>query len=401
MPLLLLLACALISDKAAGPRSFPQNLAYPGARASLSMDPEEQDEQIRRYYERWVEDWYREEEVGGEVLGRVAMEEGERASTVSEGQGYGMVIFATMGDEEAQRRFDALWRYRLDHPSEIDERLMDWHVPWDGAAEGEDDDSAFDGDADIALGLLMAHEQWGSEGEIDYALEGRQVLAGLMDSAVGSSSRLPLLGDFVPTGDYDQWDIRSSDLMPASFAAFAAVDPAWTEVERASMEAGADLAEQLAPETGLLPDFAQDGADGSWDSAPSFLEGPTDDDWSYNAVRVPWRMGTAALLLDGAEARALGGAHSRWLEEESGGAPLLVQAGYRLDGRSLPDADYFNPLFVVTSGPAALARPDQQVWAEAIWESAADRHESYYADSITLQAMLLMSGDAWLPGVGP
>ena len=52
-------------------------------------------------------------------------------TTVSEGQGYGMVIVPLMAghDPEAQTIFDGLWSYALTHRSCGDERLMLWRIP--------------------------------------------------------------------------------------------------------------------------------------------------------------------------------------------------------------------------------------------------------------------------------
>lgn len=58
---------------------------------------------------------------------------------------------------------------------------MAWKVNADGSRGG--DTSAFDGDADIAYGLILADRQWGSEGAIDFRgealakLEGRPIVA--------------------------------------------------------------------------------------------------------------------------------------------------------------------------------------------------------------------------------
>jgi hypothetical protein len=94
--------------------------------------------------------------------------------TVSEGQGYGMAISAAIGDREL---FDRLWlfvRHRLSQSAKkYCGGLMGWM--WDGEAAcrpldvpcdpdtgtcGGNDDSAFDGDVDIAIGLLFAARQW-------------------------------------------------------------------------------------------------------------------------------------------------------------------------------------------------------------------------------------------------
>ncbi len=101
--------------------------------------------------------------------------------TTSEGQGYGMLIMATMGNKflpvlsetggvspspRARVIFNGLWRYAKAHPTQSNNGLMDWETNGPGAdGPGIDgvihDDSAFDGDADMALALFMAHRQWG------------------------------------------------------------------------------------------------------------------------------------------------------------------------------------------------------------------------------------------------
>jgi len=50
--------------------------------------------------------------------------------TVSEAQGYGLIISALMAgfDPAAQTIFDGLLEFSLDHPSAIDARLINWKV---------------------------------------------------------------------------------------------------------------------------------------------------------------------------------------------------------------------------------------------------------------------------------
>ena len=94
--------------------------------------------------------------------------------TVSEGQGYGMAIAAAIGDKPT---FDALWNFVRHFLSQNATKycggLMGWM--WDGhlacrpldspcdpakeACSGQQD-SAFDGDVDIAIGLVYAALQW-------------------------------------------------------------------------------------------------------------------------------------------------------------------------------------------------------------------------------------------------
>ena len=94
--------------------------------------------------------------------------------TVSEGQGYGMAIAAAIGD---QATFDSLWNFVRHFLSQAADKycggLMGWmwdgtipcralDSPCDPAKEScsGNEDSAFDGDVDIAIGLVFAALQW-------------------------------------------------------------------------------------------------------------------------------------------------------------------------------------------------------------------------------------------------
>ena len=119
------------------------------------------------------------------------------AHTVSEGQGYGMVIVALMAghDPAAHERFDGLARYVLDHPSSVDERLLGWAQDA-RCRDVEGGDSATDGDLDAAYGLLLAHAQWGSGGAIDYLGAARRMLDGILAEDVHPDTNLTTLGDW-------------------------------------------------------------------------------------------------------------------------------------------------------------------------------------------------------------
>jgi hypothetical protein len=94
--------------------------------------------------------------------------------TVSEGQGYGIAISAAIGDKPT---FDALWNFTRHFLSQAGDKycggLMGWmwdgtvacrplDSPCDPAVEScsGNEDSAFDGDVDIAIGLVFAARQW-------------------------------------------------------------------------------------------------------------------------------------------------------------------------------------------------------------------------------------------------
>lgn len=316
---------------------------------------------------------------------------------MSEGQGYGLVIVALMAGHEpdAHAIFDGLWRFALAHPSGIDARLMGWQVPEQGGS-----DSAFDGDADIAYGLLLADRQWGSAGTIDYASAARRVLAGVLESTIGPQSRLPMLGDWTnPAGaPHNQYTPRTSDLMPAHFRAFARFtgDAAWNEVVTRSQAIVTTLQSQFAPATGLLPDFAI-GADRAPRPAPSgFLEGPNDGAYWYNACRDPWRIATDALVSGDPTSLAQARRMSQWLRGATGGEPGRIAFGYRLNGSPI-QTDFFTTAFGAPFAVAAMTDPSGQAWLDDIYDAVRDHPEDYYEDNLALQALLVLTGNYWAP----
>lgn len=126
---------------------------------------------VAERYEIWKENYLSYDHVCGDGTARVIREDN---TTVSEGQGYGMAIAAAIGDKQT---FDELWRFARHFLSQDDTKycggFMGWM--WDDAAQcreidtpcdpdsgtcGGNQDSAFDGDVDMAIGLVYAARQW-------------------------------------------------------------------------------------------------------------------------------------------------------------------------------------------------------------------------------------------------
>ena len=380
-------------------RPFPQHVTYaPGSILPNHRTRDQLDNDVRAYYDHWKATYIAEAgtNADGVMMFRVVFgkDEPARSTTVSEGQGYGMMIVPIMAgyDPEAQTIFDGMWAFVDAHRSEIDPRLMDWNVPLE-----EGNASAFDGDADIAFGLLLADAQWGSNGRVNYKAEAQTMIAGILESTIGPESHLPMLGDWVNVGEpqYNQFTPRSSDFMLVNFRAFrnATNEPIWDDVIFQSQILMASIQEEHSPETGLMPDFIVDGA-----PAPAnFLENPTDGAYNYNAGRVPWRVGTDVLLNDDELSRFIVQNISHWVETSAEGDPMKIRAGYELNGEPLPDSDYFTTFFVAPMGVAAMNDPAQQVWLNKIYDTVYTKHNDYYEDSINLLCLQVMSGNFWSP----
>ena len=388
-------------------RPFPYRADYsPNSILPSHRSRAQLDDDVRAAYERWMSSYLVEAGTNGngQALYRIAFGKPETSNyeiTVSEGQGYGMMIVAHMAghDPDAHLLFDGLWRFARAHPSEIDSRLMGWHIPVDG-----DSNSAFDGDNDMAYALLLADVQWGSAGEIDYRAAAIELLAGIMESTIGTESRYPLLGDWVdPDGDqYNQWTTRPSDFTIGHFRTYgrATGDSVWGEVVTACQHVIEEIQTNHSPETGLLPDFVQPVSATDHTPRPAdegFLEDVTDGSYGYNAGRTPWRIGTGALLNNDAMSIAQVRKMSLWAEQTCHGDPANFKAGYRLDGTPSDGSDYFSTFFVAPLAVAAMSSPDQQDWLDALYDSVFDATGDYYEDSVTLLCLLVISGSFWDP----
>ncbi len=401
--LLALVSLAAAPATAAPRRPFPQHTAYaagslkPGAWNQAQLDAD-----ALAAYQGWKSRYLATAgtEPDGHPRYRVKVGTAASAKTVSEGQGYGMLLAVHFAgaDPDAQTIFDGLWEFALDHPSSLDPRLMDWSVEANEVPDANGNDSAFDGDADMGLALVLAASQWGGGGRFDYHAEAARVLAGVLASTIGPASHLPLLGDWVdPAGaTYNQWTPRSSDFMPGHFRAFAAAtgDPAWLAALAAVQQSVTTLQSEVSPATGLLPDFIVPVSNLDHrprPAPPNFLEGPHDGDYYYNAGRDPWRLATDGLLSGDATSLAQAGRIAQWARVATGGDALAIQGGYQLDGT--PIGNFFTSFFAAPLGAAAMTDPQGQAFLDGVYGAVRTRVENYYEDSVTALCLLVMSGN--------
>lgn len=404
---LVLLAAAAAADAQTPRYPFPHGVNYAAGSIRPSHRTQDQlDQDVRDAYARWKAAYLRSDgtDGGGNPRYRVLCNTDGNGNTVSEGQGYGLVIVSLMAGAEPDAASIAagLWRYVDIHRSGIDSRLMSWNINAAGQAQ-QGNDSAFDGDNDIALGLLIAAAQWPSGAPIDFRAKALDVLAGQAASVMGPASHLPLLGDWVSPNDatYNQYSVRPSDFMPAHFLNFAAADGAaiWPQAVLATRAAIEHLQTTYAATTGLVPDFSVRESAASTQPKPApagFLEGPHDGHYNYNAGRVPWRLATQALLHHDAAAARQARRISQWGATSTGGVATNIRPGYELDGTPI-QTSYFTSFFAAPIGTAAMVTPAQQNWLNAVYDSVRTRQEGYYEDSVTLLSLLLMSGRYWDP----
>jgi endo-1,4-beta-D-glucanase Y len=384
-------------------RLFPQHVQYaPNSILPNHRTQDELDNDVRAFYDYWKSQYLIEDAStdDGFPMYRVAFGKSDEAkgTTVSEGQGYGMIIVPIMAgyDSDAQMIFDGLFAFARAHPSEVDSRLMDWNVP-----DTEGNDSAFDGDADIAFGLLLADAQWGSAGRVNYKAEAEKMIGGILESTIGPESHLPLLGDWTDANGetYNQYTPRSSDFMLVNFRAYGKATNAsvWNDVVLQSQNVMMDIQTNHSSQTGLLPDFIVMTDQAPQPAPPDYLEDITDGAYYYNAGRDPWRVGLDALIYNDPTSRSIVQKISHWIQISADNDPANIRAGYELDGTPLPNSDYFTSFFVAPMGVAAMNDPAQQEWLNAIYDSVYNTREDYYEDSVTLLCLMVMTGNYWSP----
>ncbi|MDX2167235.1 MAG: glycosyl hydrolase family 8 [Deltaproteobacteria bacterium] len=360
------------------------------------------DQQVRAVYDAWKARYLR----AGCGSGRyyVAADVDSDNLTVSEAHGYGMLLTVLMAghDPQAQEIFDGLYGFFRAHPTATHSHLMSWYQNKScGDAQGRD--SATDGDLDIALALLLADKQWGGCEAIDYRAEALRVIADIADGERDPSGRILWLGDWVG-GSSDRYRAatRSSDLMPAHLRSFAQAsgDASWTQLRDATYELIATLQSTYAASTGLLPDFVESALSTPKPAAANFLEGANDGAYDYNACRVPWRLGSDAVLSGDTRARAAVQRLTTWIRGASGDDPSRIASGYRLNGTVSPGANYQSMAFIAPFGVAAMSDAGNQAWLNAVWDEVVATPvsaEGYYENSIKLLSMLVMSGNWWAP----
>lgn len=318
-------------------------------------------------------------------------------------------------DQQAKTYFDGLYKFFKDHPSRHDPYLMAWNQVkgCDNAHTRNNDGSetATDGDLDIAYSLLLADRQWGSDGDIDYLQEATNVIDAIMEKEINSDTSLPYLADGEEEWlqkDLYKYGTRPSDFMVDHMRAYqsATGDTRWAAVIDATYQLIDSFQTRYSPSTGLLPDFVQDTNTEPQPARPRrtrggrkpYLEGFTDGQYSYNACRVPWRIGTDYLTSGDSRALTALDKINTWIQGKTGDDPRKIVAGYKLSGGN---AGRENAVaFVAPFGVGAMVSADNQEWLNDIWDLTAGRariQEDYYGNTLKLLAMITMSGNWWNP----
>ncbi len=388
-------------------KPFPQHTRYAaGSIRPGHVTPAQLDDATLAFYRKWKAKYLAPSQTAGNFFVLVDEDEkgkGPRKIAVSEGHGYGMLIVAFMAGAEPQAReiFDGMWRYARAHASKINPRLMAWKQVTGEVSKRGDEDSATDGDLDIAQALLLADVQWGSTGAVNYRDEARALIAAIRKDEINAKTWTVKLGDWVDANSPMRSGTRMSDFMPGHFRSFQRVteDADWGRVIESGYAILGGVQTKFSPTTGLVPDFVIGVDREPRPPTDKFLEGKHDGHFSYNSCRVPLRLGLDFLLHGEPRAKTAVNRITDWLKVATNGRPERIVAGYDLAGKFLNRDDH-SMAFTACFGVGAMCDAAHQDWLNALWDhivASDDPGDRYYARTLKMLCLIAMSGNWWTP----
>jgi endo-1,4-beta-D-glucanase Y len=296
-------------------------------------------------------------------------------NSTSEGQAYAMLRAVWMDDRVV---FDKALTWALNNLNHGVRPDNLWAWKWGRAADGGYRvlDSAFaaDGDEDAALALIMAARTWNDDG---YLRQARAILVDLFErgTVVVNGRRFLLAGDGLCQRSTCR--LNPSYYAPYAYRVFAREDPGhdWLSLVDTTyvlLARNSALTATRLPSDWLLLDLG---------TGELGLGNDTDSQYSYDALRVPWRVHLDAILYAEPRAQTCLRDSLAWPAERFRQQQRLPAS---ISGAGDPRADFEAPEMLAAMMPALrTAAPDvaaamdrrlQGTLADGFW---AER-DSYY-----------------------
>ena len=372
---------------------FPMNetnYAYPyGITASQPNN-----EKIQSKFVAWDKTMYRESADGR--YGRIRFD--DEKFTVSEGIGYGMLIYVYMTSETndlCQERFDKLYAYykRWSNGNGV----MNWKI--EGFESVNSYNGATDADLDVALALCLAAKQWGSSENFVYAEEAEMLLDAIYKKEVGSHYIQGEERILINPGD--SWNSIANPcyFTLASIGVFA---QAQTQLEFSTTHDWKTVYDDshiymtLSQRNGLWPNWS------NWDGTPCDRSpyDTTSMDYGWDACRTPWRVAWDYLWYGSESSKSM----MQNTIDMMAANDLLSdpkRAGYysNLDSDDYTDLVYEgmgnNSAFVGGYACALMTNADQQGNLDIYHDKLVNYSESpYYSPTLQMLYALVTSGNA-------
>lgn len=414
---------------------FPYGVGYGRGIVPTNFSQAQKDADVLAMYNAWRAT-YLTTQGAGEGGMRVRKNDATD-ETVSEGQGYGMIISVYMANSSnsGKEDFDKLLTYykAKEHIINGDSSgLMSWKIRADGTVA--DVRSAPDGDIDAAFALLVADRKWGSDGKFNYKKEAQKTLAGLMKYVI--LNRGPNDSNLVFSGEKPNltWRESSTDWTMASYQIVSyfkqfglASDPVlrekWNKTRAAGYKAY-DYFYKLNPATALTP-YVYRTQPGPNQYTRTTTQGYT---FSYDSCRTPWRVGLDYLWhgnegsilaqamypnVDPIVAQNMPKVNAAFMNRATGGSdsgaighPMNAVQGYNLDGTPSNTFQNSQRSMVTPSITAAMTDPSNQEWLNSAYAwmrvqvpgkpytgNGRTVQPTYFGDAVMMMNMLIITGN--------
>jgi endoglucanase len=382
-------------------KPFPSH--YPVTKGCIkpnNQSQKEMDDAVANFYTSWKNTYLKAGCTNGEYY--IEYINGENIC-VSEGQGYGMIIAAYMAgfDTSAKQYFDGMYQWVKAHPSTINPILMNWRQATNCVSNGLS--AATDGDLDIAYALLLAHTQWGSTGKINYLNEATTLLNAIKTSEINTTTNTLMLGDWA-NNETSNDDTRPSDFMYDHFVTFNAFtkDTIWNKINTNCFRLIQNMQTNFSPETGLIPDFIEDVDATPVPAADYFLETENDNAYFLNSCRVPWHLGTTYLVNGDVRAKNACDKINNWIRKHTNNIVDSIEAGYELNGNSIPNSKYKSLLYLAPLAVSACVNKDNQIWLNDLWSYVINtpvEGNDYFKNTIKMLCILNVSQNYFPPEI--
>lgn len=253
----------------------------------------------------------------GSEKGRVVRRD-QGGDSVSEGQGYGMLIAVGVGDEKT---FKSIWSWTKSNLQRSD-GLMAWE--WKNGRV-IDDEPASDADLDITHALVLAGTRFHDPSLTTAGTTlARHIMNDLTVTTPDGLVLLPGLWAKQSGGTEGPWSYDASYAAPATFSmlATATKDPRWEKLATGSRK----VTTRILQSTALPSDWAQIKPDGSVVPLPNATGTAGTVMYGYDAARVALRYSAscspADVALAARMAAPLAGKNPLPMELDLGGTPL-------------------------------------------------------------------------------
>jgi len=242
-----------------------------------------------------------------------------RACTVSEGIGYGMLLAYFAGDDDT---FNALWNYSRGERAYFNTTL----TPWETVSfhyKKIDTSSATDADLDIATALILMHYRTGKQ---EYLDDAKTIINAIWSEEIQQNDLLILSGN---TGMWQNDPTYNlSYFSPVAIRLFAKVDGAhnWNGVLD-NMYTYMQNVQKAG--TGVFPDWSD--ATGAAKNPPNKAAGTNEKTYTWyrfdkESVRIPWRIAWDYYWFQDERAKAVLTTLNDFIVKKSSGDPTNVSA---------------------------------------------------------------------------